>query len=96
MDRPTLGVMHELRDFMFENVYMSERQTEHQRGAVDVIRRLVDFHLQHPDELPESFRQADDDLTTRVADYVAGMTDRYALATYRRLFDEDPPIDGSD
>ncbi len=86
MDDETLAVMHSLRDFMFEHVYMGPVQRQHQQDAIELIRRLVDHHLQHPDELPESFRAIDADLVTQVADYVAGMTDRFAVATHERLF----------
>ena len=48
--------------------------------------RLVDHHLLHPEAIPGSYRDTEADLVTQVADYVAGMTDRFALATYRRLF----------
>jgi dGTPase len=91
MDEPTLAVMHELRDFMFANVYMAPGQVEHQRGAVAVIRGLVDFHLAHLDELPASFRETGAEPIVQVVDYVAGMTDRFALATYDRLIGP-PPI----
>jgi dGTPase len=86
MDPATLEVMHELRDFMFRNVYMSAAQIEHQRGAIEVIRALVDHLLEHPSELPASFRQTDDELVVQVTDYVAGMTDRFALSMHDRLF----------
>jgi hypothetical protein len=86
MDAASLEVMHELRDFMFENVYMSRAQVEHQRGAIEVIRALVDHLLSHPDELPDSFRTSDGELIVRVTDYVAGMTDRFALALHDRHF----------
>jgi len=86
MDAPTLETMHELREFMFDRVYMSDQQVEHQRGAIAVIRELVDHHLSHPEDLPASFRQGDSELVTQVADYVAGMTDRFAQATHDRLF----------
>ena len=92
MDEPTLAVMHELRDFMFEHVYMAPRQVEHQSGAIEVIRALVDHHLAHPEDLPASFREGDDALVTRVVDYVAGMTDRFALATHERLFGVAPRV----
>jgi dGTPase len=90
MDPPTLDVMHELRDFMFQNVYMADQQIGRQQGAITVIRRLVDHHLAHPDELPASFRQTDDELVVQVVDYVAGMTDRFALASYERLYGTAP------
>jgi dGTPase len=86
MDAETLAVMNELRDFMFERVYMSPTQADHQRRAIGVIRALVDYLLIHPEELPQSFRQTDTDLVGQAADYVAGMTDRYALAMHDRLF----------
>jgi dGTPase len=86
MDAATLEVMNELRDFMFERVYLSEAQRLHTENAVAVIRRLVDYHLAHPDELPDSYRDTDAALTTQVVDYVAGMTDRYALQIHERLF----------
>ena len=41
--------------------------------------------MAHPDALPSTYRDNDADLVTQVADYVAGMTDRFALATHERL-----------
>ena len=82
----TLEVMHELRAFMFERVYLSPDLRRHTLEAVSLIRRLVDHHLARPDELPHSYRDNDADLVTQVADYVAGMTDRFAVATHERLF----------
>jgi dGTPase len=86
MDPPTLSVMNELRDFMFERVYLSEPQRRHNEAAVALIRRLVDYHLEHPEELPDTYRDTGADLTTQVVDYVAGMTDRFAQQAHDRLF----------
>ena len=86
MDPDTLDVMNELREFMFANVYLSEAQRMHSDSAVAVMRRLVDYYISHPTELPDSYRDADADLTTQVVDHVAGMTDRYALLVHERLF----------
>jgi dGTPase len=86
MDAPTLEVMNELRDFMFDRVYLSASQRTHTDYAVGVLRRLVDHHLDHPDEIPDSYRDSDADLTTQVVDFVAGMTDRYALQKHDLLF----------
>ena len=55
----TLGVMNELRDFMFTNVYQSAEQLRQQRRAIAVIRDLMDWHLEHPEEIPGSYRQHD-------------------------------------
>jgi dGTPase len=86
MNDETLAVMHELRDFMFERVYQSSEQVRQQRRAIVVLRDLMDWHLEHPDEIPTTDRQPEAPLVVQVADYVAGMTDRYALATRERLF----------
>jgi dGTPase len=86
MDDETLGLMHELRDFMFERVYLRPEQAAQQEVAVDLLRRLMDHHLEHPDDVPASFRRTDADLVTQVGDYVSGMTDRFAEAAGVRLF----------
>src|SRR5215211_2184269 len=84
-----LEAMHELRAFMFERVYASETAAGQKHVAIDVIRRLVDHHLAHPEEIPESYRDSEADAITQVVDYVSGMTDRFALAMHDRLFDAD-------
>jgi len=86
MDEATLAVMHDLRDFMFERVYFDPSLLREQRSAIGILRDLVDHHLAHPEEIPATYREDDAPLVTQVADYVAGMTDRFALATYERLF----------
>jgi dGTPase len=84
-----LDAMHELRTFMFQRVYASETAAGQKHVAIDVIRRLVDHHLEHPELIPASYRDTSADLLTQVVDYVSGMTDRFALTTYDRLFDAD-------
>ena len=91
MDSPTLEVMTELRTFMFERVYLSPEQRVHTEPAIALIHRLVDYHLDHPDELPDSYRDPDADITTQVVDQVAGMTDRYAVFVDERLFGPQKP-----
>ena len=86
MDDATLGVMHDLRDFMFANVYQAPEQLRQQRRAIGVIRDLMDWHLAHPQEIPDSYRQHEASAVVQAADYIAGMTDRFALATHDRLF----------
>jgi dGTPase len=90
MDPETLDVMHELRDFMFASVYQAPAQLERQQLAIGVIRDLVDHHLEQPDQIPHTYRDNDAPLVTQVADYVAGMTDRFALNLHRRIFGTSP------
>ena len=86
MDEPTLEVMHELRDFMFRNVYLSHEAEEQKQRAVTVIRNLTDYYAHHPSEIPDSYKVDDTDDLTRAIDYVSGMTDRFALSTHDTLF----------
>ena len=86
MDAATLEVMNELRDFMFERVYQAPSQLGEQTRAVALIRDLVEHLLAHPDEIPATYRDSDAPIHVQVADYVAGMTDRYALTEHGRLF----------
>jgi dGTPase len=73
--------MLSLRAFMFERVYLGpSAEDEHRRAAV-VVERLFDHVASHPDELPPG----PGDEVERVTDYVAGMTDRFALALAERL-----------
>ncbi|RBY90167.1 deoxyguanosinetriphosphate triphosphohydrolase [Blastococcus sp. TBT05-19] len=89
MSPDALEAMHELRDFMFARVYASDVAAGQKHVAIDVIRRLVDHHLAHPELIPASYRDTEAAVLTQVVDYVSGMTDRFALATYDRLFDAD-------
>jgi dGTPase len=90
MDAPTLGVMNDLRAFMFERVYLSPEQRRRQQDALTILRDLVDHHLDHPEAVPESFRAHEAPAIVQVTDYVAGMTDRYAISTHERLFGPTP------
>jgi dGTPase len=80
------AAMDELRDFMFAEVYLRASAREDHEKAVKLIRDLFGYFLEHPDELPPEYHRAPGDLPTHVADHISGMTDRYALRTYERLF----------
>lgn len=82
-----LEVMDRLRDFMFERVYLSEDAELQKRRAIEVIQDLVNHFSQHPDEVPNTFTAPEEpDPLARAIDYVAGMTDRFALSSWDRLF----------
>jgi dGTPase len=86
LSEPVFRALDELRDFMFDQVYLRAGAREDHDRAVKLLRDLFAYYLDHPDELPEEYHRAPGDLPTRVADHIAGMTDRYALRTYERLF----------
>jgi dGTPase len=75
--------MSRLRKYMFERVYLGpEARSEHER-VHRTLRGLFEHYLEHPAEVPDG--RPGDDAVQRVTDYVAGMTDRYCIATFRRL-----------
>jgi dGTPase len=86
MQEDHLEVMESLREFMFERVYLRPESEAQKEKAIVVIRDLVGYYQAHPHEVPDSYTVADADPLTRAVDYVAGMTDRYALHTHDRLF----------
>ena len=69
--------MLNLRAFMFERVYLGAAANEQRRIATETVNQLFDHLVDHPDELPPD---RPGDLAQRATDYLAGMTDRFALA----------------
>jgi len=86
MEPQTMAVMHELRQFMFDNVYLRPEAEEQKQRAITVISNLIDYFMHHPDEVPEGTTVEGSDPITAAIDFVAGMTDRYAIQTHDRLF----------
>lgn len=93
MDDATLQVMNELREFMFERVYQSRAQLARQERAIVILHDLMEHHLAHPDEIPNSYREHEAPLVVQAADYVAGMTDRYALDVHRVILGPNPALE---
>ena len=69
--------MLNLRAFMFERVYLAADSNEQRRSAIETVRRVFEDLVEHPDRLPEG---RPGDLPQQATDYLAGMTDRFALA----------------
>ncbi|MDP3984489.1 MAG: deoxyguanosinetriphosphate triphosphohydrolase [Acidimicrobiia bacterium] len=86
MDDKTLAIMNRLRDFMFERVYLRAEAEDQKQRAIVVVTNLMDYFIAHPDEVPDSTTVPDAHPTNRAIDFVAGMTDRYALRLHDRLF----------
>jgi dGTPase len=86
LSQPVLDALGELRDFLFERVYLRPEARDEQRKAMGLVRSLFSYYLDHPEAVPSEYRATHDDLPTQVADYIAGMTDRFALRAYEQLF----------
>ena len=92
-DRPEIGLsddvqaaLETLRDFLFDRVYLRREAHVEQEKAIGLVRALFAYYLEHPQEVPAEYLAAPGDAPTHVADYIAGMTDRFALRTYEQLF----------
>ncbi len=87
MSEPVWDAMMELRSFLFDNVYLSDRAKAEEPRAYRVVQMIFEHFLAHPEELPAEHALADEtEHVQRVVDYVAGMTDRYAIREFERLF----------
>lgn len=84
-------MVRELKDFLYANMYRHYRVVRMQKKAEHFITRLFEAYLDEPAQLPDSIQQrqknSGDSLARVVCDYIAGMTDRYALQEYQKLFD---------
>ena len=77
-----------LRSFMFESVYLNPIAKGEEGKAQELIRRLFDYYMDHLEELPQEYldiREAEGK-ERAVCDYIAGMTDAYAVERYQDLF----------
>ncbi len=80
--------MLDLRSFMFENVYLSPTNDRDKNRVAELMPRLIDYYVEHPDEVPylPGAAERGDDLPQRITDWVSGMTDRYCLRVLREVF----------
>jgi dGTPase len=83
-----LEATNALRDWMFENVYLAGPAKTEDEKAQGVLLGLLQYFEAHPDRMPPEYQRIaeGDGVKRAVADYVAGMTDAYALDTFESLF----------
>ena len=77
-----------LRTFLFENVYTSPVAKSEDGRAHELLGQLFRYFVKNPEQMPETyFRNVEEEGVERcVCDFVSGMTDRYAIETYKKLF----------
>ena len=80
--------MHELREFMFEYVYRNPVAKGEEGKAQDMIRRLFEYYERDPDRLPPEYQdiRVEEGVERAVCDYIAGMTDVYAVERFQEAF----------
>jgi len=85
MSHQVLEATNKLRDFLFDRVYNLRSAQEEAEKAREVVRLLYHYLKEHEDRLPPEYRFYSDDTERRVVDYIAGMTDQYALRMAEEL-----------
>ena len=86
---PEVGeAMQTLKQFMFDSVYTNPIAKGEEGKAQDMLHRLFDHYAANPDELPDDFQtiRVEEGVERAVCDYIAGMTDPFAVAQYQKLF----------
>lgn len=80
--------LRNLRSFMFERVYRNPVAKGEESKAKDMLRRLYEYYYAHPEAIPQDFQPqlSLDGMERTVCDYIAGMTDNYAVHKYTEIF----------
>jgi dGTPase len=86
-----------IKGFLYPRLYRHERIMRIMGEAERVVRELFSHYVAHPDDLPPEWSSAldrADRIATarRIADFIAGMTDRYAMVEHTRLFGATPEL----
>ncbi len=83
MKSETLGALNALRDFLFESVYYFESVQREVDKSFKILGDLFDYFIEHIEEIEKRFSE---DKEIVVMDYISGMTDRFALSLYEKIF----------
>ena len=88
MSPPVRAAVDELRSFMFEHVYTDSDAKEEVGRAQELLKLLFQRYCENPDQLPRdlSANPRDEPIERIVTDYIAGMTDRFALKAFQDAF----------
>jgi len=85
---PIAFVFETFRDFMYKNVYLNMKAKSEEMKVAGIVNEIFRFYYRNPDDLPVEYKRvsADEGLKRAVGDYISGMTDKYAVHIYEKLF----------
>lgn len=97
MDKPKISMstevekaMKELREFMFDRVYKNPEAKGEEKKAIHMVQNLYRFYMTHLDEIPSEYLSMQGEIGVNkeqmVCDYIAGMTDTYAVKKFQDYF----------
>ena len=84
MSAQVLAAMEELRNFLFDKVYLRPQAMEEEKKLSGKLVDFYNYYLQNSDQLPSEYQN--EPLEIAVCDYIAGMTDNFALTEHKRIF----------
>ncbi|MCL2546866.1 MAG: deoxyguanosinetriphosphate triphosphohydrolase [Oscillospiraceae bacterium] len=77
--------MLDLRQFLFDNVYLESAAKDENAKAQSLVKLLFNYYIDRPEVLPDEYDKSD--VSRGACDYIAGMTDQFAVSTFRMLFE---------
>ena len=88
MDDEIAAATNELRELLFELVYKNPKAKSEESRAEAMLGMLFDYYMKNPEHMPEQYREhlAKEDTERIVVDFVAAMTDRYAINLFKSIF----------
>ncbi len=90
MEEKVYNAMYQLRQWLFDNVYLSKPVVVELEKGKGIVKALYEYYLEHYEEIPYYHKYlqlwGEYDPKQAAVDYVAGMTDRFAIRTYQKIF----------
>ncbi|WP_094546860.1 deoxyguanosinetriphosphate triphosphohydrolase [Petroclostridium xylanilyticum] len=88
MSKDVYQATMDLRKFMFDNVYIGSIAKKEEQKAQNIVSELYNYFVKHPESLPDELQVCleNSDIHRVVCDYIAGMTDRYAIHKFYEIF----------
>lgn len=86
LSQPVERAMLGLRSYMFEHVYIGSKAKVEEKKSTFVISYLFDYWRKYPEQFPQAELKPDWPLERNIADYIAGMTDRYIIRVFEDIF----------
>ncbi|MDF2636700.1 MAG: Deoxyguanosinetriphosphate triphosphohydrolase-like protein [Pelosinus sp.] len=88
MSNRVKAAMDEFREFMFKRIYHSNELEPDRKKAKYIVSKLFEYYIDNPGSLPQEFLEREErwGLETIVIDYIAGLTDLYAIKQFEKLF----------
>ena len=87
MDKETQKCFDELHSFMFDHVYKNETAKSEEKKIPKLVEALYEYFYKHPQKIPSDILAlSNKDIDRAVCDYIAGMTDHYAVQLFKEIF----------